>query len=244
MDVERSGGRSGIADAVRQAEVLGKRRSWRKVTSLLSNFGLYNLTDGSRARIGDALAAAGLLTEPSMQSVSRSGSVRLSLRESALSNAPVASDGLPPGVTLWTWSADGPSREVGEGSTSTGRKLLVDVVVDETIPSVRQYLLALLPGLAEPVLDDLLQADLLPSFKPLRSENRRASVFLARYVVPDEARPSALEIQRSVVELAVGPSWIIVARHPAQRYVNGGPVGDLAVPASDIYMAELAAFDF
>ena len=52
---------SEFAQAVRLAESESKRRSWRKMTTLLAAFGLYNLTDAARSRIGRALDEAGLV---------------------------------------------------------------------------------------------------------------------------------------------------------------------------------------
>src|SRR3954465_353009 len=94
-----------IAQAVRLAESESKRRSWRKVTTLLAAFGLYNLTDTARSRIGTALDEAGLVLEPSMAVVPRAGSVRLSSRNPITHHEPDAAGALPQGVSLWTWQA-------------------------------------------------------------------------------------------------------------------------------------------
>src|SRR3954467_10066097 len=94
-----------IAQAVRLAESESKRRSWRKVTTLLAAFALYNLTDAARSRIGRALDEAGLVLEPSMAVVQRAGSVRLSSRNAITHDEPYAAGVLPRGVSLWGWRA-------------------------------------------------------------------------------------------------------------------------------------------
>src|SRR4051794_12517195 len=94
-----------IADAVRLAESESKRRSWRKVTTLLAAFGLANLTDAARSRIGKALDEAGLVVDPSMAVVQRAGSVRLSSRSPITYDKPDVDGAVPHGVSLWSWQA-------------------------------------------------------------------------------------------------------------------------------------------
>src|SRR4051794_39777086 len=64
-----------LAAEVRAAE--GRRRTWRKVTTLLDLFGVYRLTPAVRERIGVALRAAGLVAEPPIEIVERYQTIRL-----------------------------------------------------------------------------------------------------------------------------------------------------------------------
>src|SRR3712207_1135028 len=117
-----------IAQAVRRAESESKRRSWRKVTTLLAAFGLYNLTDAARSRIGGALDEAGLVVEPSMAVVQRAGSVRLSSRNPIPHDEPNRVGAFPRGVSVWSWPAGGlVSGAAADVAAAT--PVLVDVVV-------------------------------------------------------------------------------------------------------------------
>src|SRR3954453_17619859 len=117
-----------IAKAVRLAESESKRRSWRKVTTLLAAFGLYNLTDAARSRIGSALDEAGLVLEPSMAVVQRAGSVRLSSRNPITHDEPEAAGAFPPGVSLWRWPS-GVAVRAAATDVAAAAPVLVDVVV-------------------------------------------------------------------------------------------------------------------
>src|SRR3954470_3556969 len=53
--------------------------TWRKVTTLLDEFGAYRLTAEVRARVGDALTQAGLQVKPPIEALQRFETVRLSV---------------------------------------------------------------------------------------------------------------------------------------------------------------------
>jgi len=58
---------SQLATQVTEAEEAGRRRSWRKVTTLLAAFGVGRLTPGVRDAVGAALYEARLTCEPAME---------------------------------------------------------------------------------------------------------------------------------------------------------------------------------
>ncbi len=137
-----------IARAVRLAESESKRRSWRKVTTLLAAFGLYNLTDAARSRIGRALDEAGLVVEPSMAVVQRAGSVRLSSRNPIAHDEPDTAGALPRGVSVWSWRAGVPA-SVAAADVAAATPVLVDVVVGHADGDrLRDALLELLQALS------------------------------------------------------------------------------------------------
>jgi hypothetical protein len=233
-----------IAKAVRLAESESKRRSWRKVTTLLAAFGLYNLTDAARSRIGSALDEAGLVLEPSMAVVQRAGSVRLSSRNPITHDEPEAAGALPHGVSLWRWPS-GVAVRAAATDVAAAAPVLVDVVVGHADNDrLRDALLKLLPDLPPEALDDLLQADVEASFKRTHASGgpRLASVYVALPSDDRTRQAASVEVRRALIELAVTPNCLIVVRHTAETEVDGAPTGDADVPATEAYIAELQAF--
>src|SRR3712207_899750 len=216
----------------------------RKVTTLLAAFGLYNLTDAARSRIGRALDEAGLVVEPSMGVVQRAGSVRLSSRNPIAHDEPVAAGALPHGVSLWSWPA-GLAVPAAATDVAAAAPMLVDVVVGHADGDrLRDALLKLLPDLPSEALDDLLQADVEASFKRTNASGgpRLASVYVALPSDDRTRQATSVEVRRALVELAVTPNCLLVVRHTAQTDVDGASTGDADVPAPEAYVAELQAF--
>ncbi len=233
-----------IAQAVRLAESESKRRSWRKVTTLLAAFGLYNLTDAARSRIGRALDEAGLVVEPSMAVVQRAGSVRLSSRDPITRDEPDTAGVLPHGVSLWSWQ-EGVAVSAAAADVAAATPVLVDVVVGHADGDrLREALHQLLPDLPPEALDDLLQADVEASFErtPVSGGPRLASVYVALPSDDHATQATSVEVRRALVELAVTPRCLLVVRHTAQTEVDGASTGDADVPVSEAYIAELQAF--
>jgi hypothetical protein len=233
-----------IARAVRLAESESKRRSWRKVTTLLAAFGLYNLTDAARSRIGRALDEAGLVVEPSMAVVQRAGSVRLSSRNPITHDEPDTVGAFPHGVSVWSWRA-GVSASVAAADVAAATPVLVDVVVGHADGDrLRDALLQLLPDLPPEALDDLLQADVEASFKRTHASGgpRLASVYVALPSDDHGTQASSVEVRRALIELAVTPNCLLIVRHTAETEVDGASTGDADVPAPEAYIAELQAF--
>src|SRR3712207_5881470 len=227
-----------IAQAVRRAESESKRRSWRKVTTLLAAFGLSNLTDAARSRIGRALDEAGLVVEPPIAVVQRAGSVRLSSRNPIAHDEPEAAGALPRGVSLWSWPA-GVAVSAAAADLAAATPVLVDVVVGHADDDrLRDALLKLLPDLPSEALDDLLQADVEASFKPTRASGgpRLASVYVALPSDDRATQATSVEVRRALVELAVTPNCLLVVRHTAQTEVDGASTSDADVLGPEAYI--------
>jgi hypothetical protein len=233
-----------IAQSVRLAESQSKRRSWRKMTTLLAAFGLYNLTDAARSRIGRALDEAGLVVEPPIAVVQRAGSVRLSSRNPITHDEPETPGALPHGVSLWSWPA-GVAVSAAPADVAAATPVLVDVVVGHADSDrLRDALLKLLPDLPSEALDDLLQADVEASFKPTHASGgpRLASVYVALPSDDRATQATSVEVCRALIELAVTPNCLLVVRHTAQTEVDGASTGDADVPLPEEYIDELQAF--
>ncbi|MEJ7715315.1 MAG: hypothetical protein WKF40_06265 [Thermoleophilaceae bacterium] len=79
------------------------RRTWRRATTLLDDFGSYALTDDVRERIVSALEEAGVQARPPIQEANRHDTIRLALasdgRRSTLGDTPSAAELVA--VTEW-----------------------------------------------------------------------------------------------------------------------------------------------
>jgi hypothetical protein len=231
-------------ELVRQVRASGRPRTWRRMTTILSAYGVYRLTDSVRDRIQVAFTAAGLSTEPSLEKVERTGSVRLWLADSdkAPGQHVHSSSGLPKGVSVWqrhdaTWTTRPPADRDG-----TLTFVDVDVSLVHDPGYVAAFLLEKLPGLDKSTLDDLLDQDTQASFRRRRtSTSRRASLFVATTDEgPEESHQKAVLLTRGLVEFAVGGSWVVIVRYPPVTYVGGSPSGnDPSTPSAKVYMNSL-----
>ncbi|WP_091366182.1 hypothetical protein [Geodermatophilus telluris] len=213
------------------------------MTTLLAAFGLYNLTDAARSRIGRALDEAGLVVEPPMAVVQRAGSVRLSSRNPITHDEPETAGALPHGVSLWRWPA-GVAVAAVPADVAAATPVFVDVVVGHADGDrLRDALLKLLPDLPPEAIDDLLQADVEASFKRTHASGgpRLASVYMALPSHDQARQVPSVEVRRALVELAVTPNCLLVVRHTAEIEVDGASTGDADVPVPEAYIAELQA---
>lgn len=214
------------------------------MTTLLAAFGLNNLTDAARSRIGGALDEAGLVLEPSMAVVQRAGSVRLSSRSPITHDEPDAAGAFSRGVTLWSWPA-GVVVPAAATNAAAAAPLLVDVVVGHADDDrLRDALLRLLPDLPSEALDDLLQADVEASFKRTHASGgpRLASVYVALPSDDRTRQTASVEVRRALIELAVTSNCLVVVRHTAETEVDGASTGDADVPGPEAYIAQLQSF--
>jgi hypothetical protein len=229
-----------IAEEMRSSQV---PRTWRKVTTILSAYGRYKLTQDARRQIEADFDEAGLVTMPSMLTVDRAARVRLTLKEKADElQAHTGFDGsLPAGVTLWA-NRDGRWRNT-QPQAGTGELLLVDIDMSVVGDSglVLDCLDGRLVGLDEETLQDLVTPDSHAKFKKTSSEIRRASLFVASSD-PDEPVSSdkAIPLSLRLVEFAFGRDWLVMARHPSQLYVSGSAhVSTGPAQTADQYIASL-----
>ena len=233
-----------IAEAVRRAEAESKRRSWRRVTTLLAAFGLYNLTDAARSRIDHALAEAGLVVEPPLAIVERSGGVRLSSVEASSRPAEEAPGRLPAGVTAWKLAAAGFTEADLRRPPTPRAPIVVDVIRGQAYSeTLHSTLLRLLPGLTPEALTDVLEADLGASFKRADAQGQRLAGVYVSLPSGDAADGAvAVEVRRALIELAVAPAWLLVVRHMAEVIIDGATTGDGDVPPAAAYFQQLESF--
>lgn len=211
-----------IAAEVRRAAEAEQRRSWRKVTTLLSAFEVYRLTQASRQRIGQALTDAGLVLDPPFDVVARAGTVHLTIADDLGSRDARAHPF--PVSDLARWIVDSGRLARLPATRSTEATFLIDVNLSETeTDGLPQRLKDQLPGLDDKTLEDLLTADTQAAFKmQTREVLRRASVYQVTSTdTPVEADSRFISFSVALVELAVGPGWVLTVRHPPEGYVNG-----------------------
>ena len=223
-----------LAEEVRTASLRGQRRSWRKVTTILSTFGLYKLTDASRGRIAEALCDAGLTVDPPFSEVSRAGTVRLTVADETAGPAAQVSGQLPPGVTRWAVQEGG---LLGDPRERKGESVfLVDVDVElaeSPIAGLRTALSGLLLGMTAETLDDVLTADAQAAFKARGGDAlRRASVYQLAPLAADALgeQSKVIGFTARLVELAVGPNWVLTVRYPRHLVRNGKSDADAGHP--------------
>lgn len=164
----------------------GRRRTWRKVGTLLRYFDLHRLTPDVRVRLGKALDDAGLEVDPPLSEVLRSGTVRLTPRAVA-----VGVGGTTPGpgsqarpeqptddaITARFWSRPpvapegAPAtrcavRSGGPGDGRPGEVAWYDIDITTGSPKeVFRCLTAACPGLTLEMVEDLFQIDENPGVK-------------------------------------------------------------------------------
>src|SRR4051794_3724640 len=120
---ERAAARE-LAEAVRDAN----GRTWRKVTSVLSTFGVSRLTPDVRSRIDEALAAEGIDVEPRFAEVQRYATVRLRDRAVSRPLPPVESaataEGHPAVISVSLWARGRSHRHVALGAARAPDEVL------------------------------------------------------------------------------------------------------------------------
>lgn len=215
-----------LAEEVRRGE--GRRRTWRKVTTLLHLFGVTKLTDNVRSRIGAALEAAGLEVEPPLSDVLRSGTVRLS---PARTGAPAPDPSTPASVqprsrdelgprrdldrlanrtiAAWFWSSAASRSErprkgkPGEAADGEVAWYDVDILNGDPVETL-ECLEALCPGLELEMIEDLFKADDHPGIESLGDEGRiRAVSTLVVLPWPRVARTRGAHFPRGAEEWGV-----------------------------------------
>lgn len=219
-----------IARAIAEQVVAsGRSQTWRKMTTILAAYKLYRLTAATRLRLEAAFAGAGLDTQPSMRDVDRSATVRLSVSTGDVVPAVPTVDqtGLP---GLSVRAREGAEWREARLHTDPTDLLIVDVDVSTLADRERleELLLRTLGGVDHKALTDLLEPDRHASFKRRKpGEIPRASIFV---VVPDQEQSQQAEaavlLCLGLIELGLGPGWLLVVRHPPTTYVGGVALDD------------------
>jgi hypothetical protein len=211
----------------------GRRKTWRKVTTLLDCFGVYRLTPAVRGRIAEALEDAGIEVEPAMDVVERYGTVRLSLRQSSNASEDSAQFSAPREAvtaTLWRPGASPvPVSSANLPSDDDEGVLWLDVDVSEACEADAIYdtLTAFCrDGLTREMVVELLGADQAPKVKVLPGGVRNVTTF---QVVADEGQgnesdPSASKtgtLSFQVVEFLQTERWLISCWHKRRPTPDG-----------------------
>ena len=192
-----------------------RRRTWRKVTSILDRFEVYRLTAGSRERLTAALLAAGIELDPSLLEVDSYSTVRLSLVETGgvehqgptpdeesvhvshwrpgeLPTRAHLGEQLPSGAVAW-FDVDAATADAERIHPLLENQLGSEVTID--------------------LVTDLLAADELPQVRQIGAI-RVLSAFSVNAVeletdAGDENATKAGELLYEPVEFLVGPNWIV-----------------------------------
>ena len=246
---------SQLATQVTEAEEAGRRRSWRKVTTLLAAFGVGRLTPAARAAVGAALDEAGLTCEPAMEVVSRADTVRISRRipsprqpigaVAASNDIPLDDAGV---VTSSRWFTGALPQDGAPGLPtlkSDGSLLLLEVDPNAEPLETLYERLAQYCGsdLRIEMVEDLLEADAIPKVT-VRPDWRARVMSTFGVEVHDEQRqgddrPENRDVSKAgtlvfqPVEFIVGPSWLIVCWHNSLKIFPGGAGTDRVGPDGD-----------
>ena len=194
----------------------GRRRTWRKVTSILHRFGVYRLTSGVRERLTEALLEAGLDLEPSLLEVDRYSTVRLVLLDADGRPAEIE-PGLDDGLgTVRHWRpGEAPTHAALGALVPEGVIAWVDVDGATADPHALQQ--ALEAGFGHEVtrelINDLVDTDELPQVRQVGSL-RIVSAFSVDAVESEsdpenEAVTKAGDLVFQPVEFVVGPNWLL-----------------------------------
>jgi Mg2+ and Co2+ transporter CorA len=234
-----------LAEEIQASEREGRRRSWRKVTTLLAAFGVRRLTSEVRAEMSLALREAGLVCEPSFDSVERSDTVRLSM---AALEPPTP----PPGRStadesraeksfsagkITVWRPGERPRALSDDSVNSphaGDFLVIDVDPNaEPTERLHEALVTYCGGaLTVELVEDLLKADPVPTISVDHGGLRLFSTFgvlPTDELTADEEAVSASTAGKLVfqpVEMIVGQDWLITCWHNSQHHAPNGPVGE------------------
>ena len=231
-----------LADEVRTAEREGRRRSWRKVTTLLASFGVRRLTPAVRADMGEALRAAGLICEPSFVSIDRSDTVRLSIRDTTSPSEVILVPGggsVPDafnGGTLTTWRTGLAPRgftRANSDALAADEVLLIEVDPNAEPTESLHEALSVYCGeaLTLEMVEDLLKADAVPKASVHDAGLRMLSTFgvLATDDLSEVEEASTLHTSTAgklvfqPVEMILGPNWLVVCWHNSQNVLPSGP---------------------
>src|SRR4051794_1725518 len=218
--------------------------TWRKVTTLLDEFGAYRLTAEVRARVGEALAQAGLQVKPPIDAVQRFETVRLSvLDESAAGEGRtrtmthVVPVDQAIRITEWCPGKHGTDRTLFQASQPTG-PLWIDVDVGHTEADVVfDALEPLCPGLTEEMLDELFTVDPRPKVTEYGDGELRFVSAFSAHAEESERGGSDAEASKAgalvfqLVEILAGDGWLISSWHRSKRHegaeeiAEGPPLG-------------------
>jgi hypothetical protein len=217
-----------LAEEVRVAT--GRRRTWRRVTTLLDHFGVNHLTTEARARIAHALAEAGIDVEPSIAEVQRYGTVRLSLAgdhsppDHGGGDSPFEAARAMLRATLWQQGELPERLELEEATRETREEGVYWFDIDasraeaDVVHAVLKRVIG--PEVTLLMVEDLLTADPLPRIEDYE-EGGSIRLVSAVGVRAEEASSSGSEEDTSkagvlvfqLVEILASDAWLVTCWH-------------------------------
>jgi Mg2+ and Co2+ transporter CorA len=214
-----------LADELRVAKADGRRRSWRKVTTLLSMFGAGRYTHQVQQRMSAAFTAVGVQTSPSLDKVTRADSVQLSVDDPRVTDTQTLE--LKSGdvvVQTWRTPAIGPGGVGLSDHRATVRRFDVDADCDpnELLSYLQQHCD---DSITAEMVEDLLKADHQPKVHEYQSgEKTLRSVSVvgveAGEVEETDRRADAAtttgRLTFQLVEFLVGQDWLVTCWHPSR----------------------------
>ena len=230
-----------LADEVRRAQAEGQRKSWRKVTTLLSLFGAGRFTTQVQTRMTEALAAAGVQPFPSLDQLSRADSVRLTVDDLSLVQSETREIGSGD-VVAETWPVP---VVAGSGFTASGGRATVrwfDVDPNCEAPTILEYLREHCDGtITLEMVQDLLTADPQPKVVEHTAGDdvvRAVSVVGVKAGEQSEgadqpggeSATTTGQLSFQLVEFLVGRDWLVTCWHPSRtctgssHELDGAPV--------------------
>lgn len=226
-----------LAEEIQQAEANGQRRSWRKVSTLVNQFGGTRLTGVLRTRMAAAIAESGLEVEPPLadSNVTRADSVRLLTRGRPDSPQPhvqlqASADAsrVPEDTSTVTYSVWAPGHKANtSGPIQDAGATVMLLQVNPNVEPADQVLRVMQPYchglLTLEMVENLLTADHHPELDATKAQVRRLSTIAAR--VPEEnhapaendatadAESLAGTLEFAPVEYLIGEDWLIICWH-------------------------------
>jgi hypothetical protein len=218
-----------VAEAVRRAG----GRTWRKVTTLLSMFGVHRLTPAVRERMSRALAAEGVVVSPPLDGVKRYETVRLSLAVAAPEAEAPAPEPAIANSSATSWRPGRPSEKLASGAKRPrGAVLWIDVPPTAEAEETCAALAPLCPGLTKEAVESLLRGGEYPHVRPLAPDwsIRAVSIVDVHALEPgdgdDAATSSAGALEFQLVDFVAGDGWLLSCSHRRRRFRGAHEIGD------------------
>ncbi|MEA2448972.1 MAG: hypothetical protein QOG63_904 [Thermoleophilaceae bacterium] len=198
-------------------------RGWRRVTTLLDEFGLYRMTTDVRERVSAALAEAGLEVQPPLAEAKRHETLRLSLEGDGQVST-ITGLSATKVIRVYDCVPGRPLEEIELSAAANAEGvLLIDLDVQTIDPQDAEKALLRVcgPTARREIVDDLLSADPRPKTVRFHDDAVRlvATIHVAAEEFEGEGRVSkAGRLVFRPVELAAGDGWLAICRHKGGVY--------------------------
>lgn len=221
-----------IAEQIRAAEANGQQRSWRKISTLVNEFGGTRLTPELRDRMSRAIDSVGLEVEPPLDDpeLTRADTVRLLTRghsantlpymqgnEQALDPSVVPEDTNVVAFSAW-FPGESPQRDGHLPTTDEPVMLLQVNPNSEPVQELTRIMQPYCDGLlTEDLVENLLKADSHPELDVSSPAVRRLSTLGAtatddnEQLEDDQSLCGSLDL--APVEFLIGDRWLVICWH-------------------------------